>query len=155
MPVLFSFDSRAFFLEQVPNDDWDEEARKELAEQRRRLREAVSAEFGITNGDQKFADFAALGRSSFSIVASHNDVVSDVRRAFVAGCYYSALVGATALGEFEAAWQLSEDTLARARRVFGDSHPRTLKAADNLAAALRLWREAELARQDASHSVDE
>lgn len=115
MPVLFSFDSRAFFLEQVPNDDWDEEARKELAERRRRLREAVSAEFGITNGDQKFADFAALGRSSFSIVASHNDVVSDVRRAFVAGCYYSALVGATALGE-----RILNDLVLRLREDYPD-----------------------------------
>ncbi len=43
-----------------------------------------------------------------------------------------------ALGEVEAARQLSEDTLVRARHVFGEDHPHTRKAADNLAAARRL-----------------
>ncbi|MGH3805415.1 MAG: tetratricopeptide repeat protein [Pseudonocardiaceae bacterium] len=44
------------------------------------------------------------------------------------------------MGELEAARQLSADTLTRARRVFGDDHPRTRKAAKNLAAAQRLVR---------------
>jgi len=48
-----------------------------------------------------------------------------------------------ALDEFEVARQLSEDTLARSRHVFGEDHPRTQKAADNLAVALQLLREAE------------
>jgi hypothetical protein len=38
-------------------------------------------------------------------------------------------------GEAETARQLSEHTLAQARQVFGEDHPRTRKAADNLAAA--------------------
>ncbi|HEY6422977.1 MAG TPA: hypothetical protein VIY28_06960 [Pseudonocardiaceae bacterium] len=33
---------------------------------------------------------------------------------------------------------IGEDTLVRARRLFGDDHSRTLKAADNLARARRL-----------------
>jgi uncharacterized protein HemY len=45
-----------------------------------------------------------------------------------------------ALGQVETARQLSEETLTQARRVFGE-HPRILKAAHNLAAALRLLRE--------------
>jgi hypothetical protein len=40
-----------------------------------------------------------------------------------------------ALGEHEAARRLAEDILARARRVFGDDHPRTRRAADVLRAA--------------------
>ncbi|MCA1607118.1 MAG: tetratricopeptide repeat protein, partial [Acidobacteria bacterium] len=48
-----------------------------------------------------------------------------------------------ALGELAAARQLSEDTLSHSQRVFGDNHPRTRKAADNLAAALQHLREAE------------
>jgi hypothetical protein len=41
------------------------------------------------------------------------------------------------LGEVEVAWQLSADTLARARRALGADHPHTRKVADNLATALR------------------
>jgi len=57
------------------------------------------------------------------------------------------------VGELEAAGQLSEDTIAWARRTFGDNHPRTQKAADNLAAAFRLCREP--LRQDDSDPTDE
>jgi hypothetical protein len=46
------------------------------------------------------------------------------------------------MGDPEAARRLSEDTLTRARRVFGEDHPRTRKAADTLAAALRSLRAA-------------
>lgn len=40
------------------------------------------------------------------------------------------------VGPYSHARQLCEDTLAQARRVFGDNHPRTLKAANNLNAVL-------------------
>ncbi|MGQ0777118.1 MAG: hypothetical protein ACT4NY_22340 [Pseudonocardiales bacterium] len=62
------------------------------------------------------------------------------------------LIAAVAIGEFEAARELSQDTLARARCVFGDNHPRTQKATDNLAAALHLLRES--AYRDDSDPVD-
>jgi hypothetical protein len=41
------------------------------------------------------------------------------------------------LGEYQAARELDQDTLARRRRVFGDDHPGTLTSTSNLAAALR------------------
>jgi hypothetical protein len=41
------------------------------------------------------------------------------------------------LGEYQAARELDEDTVARCRRVLGDDHPDTLTAAGNLAADLR------------------
>lgn len=59
-----------------------------------------------------------------------------------------------ALGEIEAARQLSEDTLVRARRIFGDDHPRTRKAADNLASTRRLVSEAESVPQGTSDPTD-
>ncbi|WP_432991309.1 FxSxx-COOH system tetratricopeptide repeat protein [Dactylosporangium sp. CA-233914] len=43
-----------------------------------------------------------------------------------------------ALGRFEEARALSEETYARAQRTFGDDHDRTLSAANNLAVSLRL-----------------
>ncbi|HEX6403536.1 MAG TPA: FxSxx-COOH system tetratricopeptide repeat protein [Pseudonocardiaceae bacterium] len=52
-----------------------------------------------------------------------------------------------ALGEVEAALQLSADTLARARHVFGDNHPRARKAAEIVAAAERLLRDARAHRR--------
>ena len=42
------------------------------------------------------------------------------------------------LGEYQAARDLDEETLARCRRVFGEDHPHTLASADNLANDLRL-----------------
>ena len=41
------------------------------------------------------------------------------------------------LGEYEAARELDEDTLARRRRVLGEDHPDTLDSANNLAVDLR------------------
>jgi Tetratricopeptide repeat/Domain of unknown function (DUF4062)/NB-ARC domain len=53
----------------------------------------------------------------------------------------------SALGDFEQARQLDEDTLARSRRVRGDDHPGTLVSAGNLAIDLRALGEYEQARQ--------
>ncbi len=41
------------------------------------------------------------------------------------------------LGEYQAARELDEDTLARRRRVLGEDHPDTLTSANNLADDLR------------------
>ena len=46
------------------------------------------------------------------------------------------------LGEYQAARELDEDTLARRRRVLGEDHPDTLASASNLAADLRALGEA-------------
>ena len=45
-------------------------------------------------------------------------------------------VDLTQLGEYEAARELDEDTLARRRRVLGEDHPDTLDSAGNLAVDL-------------------
>jgi hypothetical protein len=52
-----------------------------------------------------------------------------------------------ALGEFERARQLDEDTLTRYRRVLGEDHPDTLRSASNLAIGLAELREYERARE--------
>src|ERR1700738_2145036 len=52
----------------------------------------------------------------------------------------------SALGEREGVGQLSEDSLARYRRVLGDDHPDTLVAAHDLAVDLRASGEHEQAR---------
>lgn len=52
-----------------------------------------------------------------------------------------------ALGEVEAARELDQDTLARRRRVLGESHPHTLISSNNLAADLRALGEVQAARE--------
>ena len=46
------------------------------------------------------------------------------------------------LGEYQAARELYQDTLARRRRVLGEDHPDTLTSANNLAVDLRALDEA-------------
>src|ERR1017187_4424886 len=46
-------------------------------------------------------------------------------------------VSLRAAGEYQAARELDEDTLARRRRVLGEDHPDTLASADGLAISLR------------------
>ena len=48
-----------------------------------------------------------------------------------------------ALGEYQAARELDQDTLARRRRVLGEDHPDTLPSAANLAIDLRALGEAD------------
>jgi hypothetical protein len=48
-----------------------------------------------------------------------------------------------ALGEYQEARALDEDTLARRRRLLGDDHPDTLISVNNLAADLRALGEPE------------
>ena len=56
-------------------------------------------------------------------------------------------VDLTNLGEYQAARELDEDTLARYRRVFGEDHPSTLMSANNLAVDLRILGEYQAARE--------
>ncbi|MGH3711536.1 MAG: tetratricopeptide repeat protein, partial [Pseudonocardiaceae bacterium] len=55
-----------------------------------------------------------------------------------------------ALGQYELARQLQQDTLTRRRRVLGDDHPRTLASASNLAADLHA-----LGRDDEASQLEE
>ena len=50
-------------------------------------------------------------------------------------------------GQYQAARELDEDTLARRRRVLGEDHPDTLLSARNLAADLRNLGEYQAARE--------
>jgi hypothetical protein len=62
-----------------------------------------------------------LGAEHPNTLASANNLANDLR----------------ALGEYQAARELHEDTLARRRRVLGEDHPDTQATASNLAADLR------------------
>jgi hypothetical protein len=92
------FDTRAYVFEE-PGEGWVEEARRLHLESRERAKAGLAHEFGPDRLDRKIEDFVAIGVKPFSILAYHNHFFDQVRRAFVIGAYYPALVGACALGE--------------------------------------------------------
>jgi cell fate (sporulation/competence/biofilm development) regulator YlbF (YheA/YmcA/DUF963 family) len=71
-----------------------------------------------------------LGEDHPSTLTSANNLAANLR----------------ALGEYQRARDLAEDTLTRRRRVLGEDHPSTLASAINLAADLRVLGEYQRAR---------
>ena len=59
----------------------------------------------------------------------------------------------TRLADFQAAWELAEDTLPRCRRILGDDHPTTLLSAVALAVALAALGEYPAAREAAEDTL--
>jgi hypothetical protein len=92
------FDTRALMLDD-PEETWDEQIKIQHNERRDRLKLGLAQEFGEHNLETKIANFRAIGTKPFSVTAYHNAYFDQVRRAFVIGAYYPALVGACALGE--------------------------------------------------------
>jgi hypothetical protein len=72
---------------------------KPAAGHRERVRAGLASEFGSHELDAKIANFVAIGSKPFSVISYHNVLFDQVRRAFVIGAYYPALLGACALGE--------------------------------------------------------
>lgn len=92
------FDTRCCFLE-PPGVGWEEEVRTLHIASQTRIIAGLKHEFGAQDFDRKVADFTAIGVKPFSVQTYHNSFFDQIRRAFVQGAYYPALVGACALGE--------------------------------------------------------
>ncbi len=92
------FDTRVFVLEE-PGVGWEDEPRRLHFENRERTREGLAREFGNDALEEKIKNFVDMKSKPFSVLAYHNAFFDQVRRAFVVGAYYPALVGACALGE--------------------------------------------------------
>jgi hypothetical protein len=86
-------------LFEEPGEGWDETPRRLHLDNRERARARLAAEFGSDSLDAKIANFVDIRSKPFSIVSYHNNFFDQVRRAFVIGAYYPALLGACALGE--------------------------------------------------------
>ena len=93
------FDSRATILDMEIAESWDEAVKSQHRENKEKVRLGLAAEFGELGIDAKIENFVALGAKPMSILAHHNQLYDQVRRSFVVGAYYPALVGACALGE--------------------------------------------------------
>lgn len=93
------FDTRSLSLAQEISDDWDDNVKAAHLSNRENARKELLAEFGEFAADAKIENFIAIGTKPFSVMAYHNALFDQVRRAFVIGAYYPALVGACTLGE--------------------------------------------------------
>lgn len=94
-----TFDTRSHLIVDEISPDWEPGIRAQHWANRLRVLDWVKYEFGEENLGEKVAEFGALGPEPFSVLAYHNVFFRQVRRAFVIGSHYPALVGCCALGE--------------------------------------------------------
>ncbi len=97
-PFSFDFDSTPMNLKD-PEEHWDEQVKQQHLEDRERIVDRLKLDHGARHIDNIVKDTADLGPKSMSILAYHNSLHEQARRAFVTGAYYPALVAACALGE--------------------------------------------------------
>jgi hypothetical protein len=98
LSYTMDFDTRVHALEE-PGEGWTDEAKAMHLENREKTVQRLAQQFGAEALDAKVQNFIAIGSKPFSILAYHNQFFDEVRRSFVVGAYYPALVGACALGE--------------------------------------------------------
>lgn len=94
-----TFDTRSHLITDEISGDWEPEIRAQHWANRVRAIEWIKYEFGEDDLGAKVAEFGALGPEPFSVLAYHNVFFRQVRRSFVIGGHYPALVGCCALGE--------------------------------------------------------
>ena len=98
LSYTLDFDTRAHLF-QEPGETWEEQPKCLHYENRERAKAGLAHEFGNDHLDEKIENFVAIGSKPLSVLSYHNEFFDQVRRAFVIGAYYPALVGACALGE--------------------------------------------------------
>ncbi|MDX9975479.1 MAG: hypothetical protein RBU21_21010 [FCB group bacterium] len=97
--IAFDFDSRAYFLREHIETEWEQRVRENWIENRNKIMQGLIAEFGEIAYPMKINNFIEMGLKPFSVVAFHNRFFDQARKAFVVGAYYPALTGVCALGE--------------------------------------------------------
>ena len=93
------FDHRPNWLTMEIRNDWEDHIKKLWRDGIRNVERGLLFEYGFEDADRKLQDFIDLGEKPVSILAYHNRFADQVRRSFVVGGYYPALVAACALGE--------------------------------------------------------
>jgi hypothetical protein len=94
-----TFDTRSHLVTDEISPDWEPHLRAQHWLNRLHAVDWLKYEFGEDNLGEKIAEFGALGSEPLSVLAYHNVFFRQVRRAFVIGSHYPALVGCCALGE--------------------------------------------------------
>jgi len=80
-------------------EDWEPSIQAMHRQNQDNVRQALVAEYGPVNFEQKLTNYIDFGDLPFCIVAFHNEFFRQVRSAFVTEAYYPSLTGACALGE--------------------------------------------------------
>lgn len=98
LSYTMDFDTRAYAFDE-PGEQWEDGPRRLYLENREHAKASLAREFGSDFLEEKIENFRAIGTKPFSVQSYHNQLFDQVRRAFVIGALYPALVGACALGE--------------------------------------------------------
>ncbi|MEX1092465.1 MAG: hypothetical protein WEF28_04835 [Acidimicrobiia bacterium] len=93
------FDARAQLLGTEIDPDWEPHIREQWESNIASVRSGLEQQFGSFNLKAKIKNFTEFGSLPFSVVAYHNRFLRQIRDSFTIGAYYSALTGASALGE--------------------------------------------------------
>jgi len=93
------FDTRAIVLTVDIQPEWDEAVKAGWVKNKEHVKAELARDFGERDLEMKIANFTAIESAPFSILSYHNALFHQVRRSFVIGSYYAALVSACALGE--------------------------------------------------------
>jgi hypothetical protein len=96
---LFNWDSTGDLLDQEPTDEWSEESKEFHRQNKARMIEGLTHQYGERGLDEKIADLRAIGGQAFTIRAFHTRFYGQARDDFVIGAYYPALTAACSLGE--------------------------------------------------------
>ncbi len=80
-------------------DEWKDHFKKAHHQNQEKLIAELKAEYGEHDFATKLENFKALGVKPISVLAYHNRLLNQSRRAFVSGQYYPALTAICALGE--------------------------------------------------------
>lgn len=97
--INVDFDSRPVILSTDIEDDWEEHVKENWRENKAKVREGLAYEFGPHEAETKERNLVGIGPKPFSVLAFHNKFLDQIRKAFIVGGYYPALVSACALGE--------------------------------------------------------
>jgi len=93
------FDTRSIILRTEVDGHLEENVKEVLLNSKKDIRDSLVREYGEYAIEEKVGNFVAIDTKPFSTLAYHNQFFDQVRRAFVIGAYYPALVGACAMGE--------------------------------------------------------
>jgi hypothetical protein len=95
----FDFDSRANILNFEINPNWDSNIKEQHIKNKQSVANQILQEYGIINGKNKINRLIELGSKPFSIIAYHNSLLEQIRRAYIQGAFYPGLTSSCTLGE--------------------------------------------------------
>ncbi|MGH3569041.1 MAG: hypothetical protein ACRDRH_24065 [Pseudonocardia sp.] len=123
LPISLSFDTRAYILGTDIEERWDEQVKAQWRQNKQSMSEHLIHQYGADGFDRKITDFVDLDKAPWTVIAPHVPILNDIRRSFIAGAHYSALLGAAGLGE-----RILNDLVLQLRDAFA-GHPATKRIA--------------------------